>query len=413
MSKNTNHVEEYKEKGNKKQNIIYTMPKSQHYEPSQKKDNVEKKEYITSQIITYMGNKRKLLPIIESTLADIHIELDNPILTVGDGFSGSGVVSRLFKTIATELYTNDLAGYSKTLNTCYLANPTAKTKLKIKEYIDNANALADEATKDQGQSANAWVAKHWSPVGAIIKEGERAYFTDINGRRIDAMRDYIETLSKTYQPYVLAPLLVECSIHNNTNGQFSAYFKDGTTGSYGGKTKTDVKRITKEIRIPYPLFEKSKCKTHISQKDTNEWAKETEVDIMYYDPPYNKHPYNIYYFLLDIINDWDKTQDIPATNRGQPDTRIKSMYNSVTHAKKAMTDLITNTRAKYIMLSYNDGGIIPIVELDKLLEEISTGTVTKKPIDHKTYNRLKGISNYKRTTEYKPVKEYLYVIKTK
>jgi adenine-specific DNA methylase len=89
------------------------------------------------------------------------------------------------------------------------------------------------------------------------------------------------------------------------------------------------------------------------------------------------------------------------------------MYNSVTHAKRAMTDLITNTRAKYIMLSYNDGGIIPIVELDKLLEETATGTVKKIPIDHKTYNRLKGISNYKRTGEYKPVKEYLYVIKTK
>jgi adenine-specific DNA-methyltransferase len=392
---------------------MYTMSNSPSSELSSKTEHVDKKEYITSQIITYMGNKRKLLPIIESTLDEIRTALDKPSLIIGDGFSGSGVVSRLFKTMSTELYTNDLAGYSKTLNTCYLANPTAKTKSKINEYIDNANARADEATINMGQSVNAWIAKHWSPAGAIIKEGERAYFTDVNGRRIDAIRDYIETIPKTYQPYVMAPLLVESSIHNNTNGQFSAYFKEGIIGSYGGKTKTDIKRITKEIRIPYPIFDKSKCKTRISQKDTNEWAKEMEVDIMYYDPPYNKHPYNIYYFMLDIINDWDKTQDIPATNRGQPDTRIKSMYNSVTHAKKAMTDLITNTRAKYIMLSYNDGGIIPIVELDKLLEEIAIGTVTKKPIDHKTYNRLKGISNYKRTAEYKPVKEYLYVIKTK
>ena len=46
--------------------------------------------------------------------------------------------------------------------------------------------------------------------------------------------------------------------------------------------------------------------------------KISECDIMYYDPPYNKHPYCIYYFLLDIINNWDIEQEIPDTNRGQP-----------------------------------------------------------------------------------------------
>ena len=33
--------------------------------------------------------------------------------------------------------------------------------------------------------------------------------------------------------------------------------------------------------------------------------------------------------------------------------------------------------------------------------------VEKIPITHKTYNRLKGISNYKREKEYKDVKEFI------
>jgi adenine-specific DNA-methyltransferase len=147
--------------------------------------------------------------------------------------------------------------------------------------------------------------------------------------------------------------------------------------------------------------------------DSNEWAAQSpELDVMYYDPPYNKHPYNIYYFMLDIINDWDKTIDIPDTYRGQPKTRTKSLYNSISHAKKTLSDLIENTHSKYIILSYNDGGIVPISELDALLEK-SHLLVKKIPIDHKIYNRLKGIGNYKRTEDYKPVKEYLYVIKTR
>ena len=371
-------------------------------------NEVERSEYISSQIITYMGNKRKLLGIIGDTIEKISKDLGKKEITIGDGFSGSGVVSRLFKTMSLELYTNDLAGYSKTLNECYLANPSEKDKEKIKKYIDEANKLGNEKKENMPTNIK-WISKHWSPTEKEIKEGDRAYFTNENGKRIDVMRNYIESIPTKYKSYVLGPLLVESSIHNNTNGQFSAYFKDGNKGAYGGKNKVDIKRITKNIEIPYPLFEGSKCKVHISQKDTNEWAKETEVDIMYYDPPYNKHPYNIYYFMLDIINNWDKTIDIPDTNRGQPTDRVKSAYNSIKNAKNAMIDLIKNTRAKYILLSYNDGGIIPIKELDELLEESNYGNIIKIPIDHKTYNRLKGLSDYKRKGEYKPVKEYLYV----
>ena len=70
-----------------------------------------------------------------------------------------------------------------------------------------------------------------------------------------------------------------------------------------------------------------------------------------------------------------------------------------------MKNLIENTNAKYVILSYNDGGIIPIKELDELLQETGKN-IEKVPINHKTYNRLKGISNYKREKDYKPVKEF-------
>ena len=150
--------------------------------------------------------------------------------------------------------------------------------------------------------------------------------------------------------------------------------------------------------------------------DTNDWIKsisaKKKLDVVYYDPPYNKHPYSIYYFLLDIINDWDKSIDIPGSNRGQPLNWFTSNYNSKKHAKSALEDLIKHTNASYIVLSYNDGGIIPIPELDSILKDVAS-SVEKIPITHKTYNRLKGISNYKREKEYKPVKEFLYVMKKK
>ena len=378
-------------------------------------------KYLSGQIITYMGNKRKLLPVIGELVDKIQMELGRS-LTIGDGFAGSGIVSRLLKTKAAELYTNDLAGYSRTLNTCYLATPDAETLKQIELYVTAANKLASAAgtSKAAGTQASAasaaWISGNWAPATPEITEHDRVYFTYENGKRIDVLRDYITTLPPLYQPYLLAPLLVECSIHNNTNGQFSAFYKDANAekGAYGGKGGVDLKRITQPITLPLPLFDPHPCKTVISQMDTNAWAKnlKQKLDIVYYDPPYNKHPYNIYYFLLDVINTWDKTITIPATNRGQPDDRIKSVYNSFNKATEALEDLLIHTKASYIILSYNDGGIIPIPILDALLAKHGQ-TVEKIPIDHKTYNRLKGISNYKREKEYKTVKEFMYVVKKK
>ena len=192
---------------------------------------------------------------------------------------------------------------------------------------------------------------------------------------------------------------------------------------YGGKNGVDFKRITQPITIEFPVLNTNPLtsKVIIDKLDTNSWiknikqkllqSKKQPLDIVYYDPPYNKHSYHTYYFLLDIINNWNINEHIPDTYRGQPKNWVKSHYNSSTYAKKTFTDLLENTYAKYIIISYNNCGIIPLNELDKILDQF--GEVVKIPIEHKTYNRLKGLSSYKRTGEYKDVKEFIWVIKTK
>lgn len=334
------------------------------------KSKNEPDEYLTKQIITYMGNKRKVLPHIEKVLIEIKEKLGKDKLTIGDGFSGSGIVSRMLKRHASELYSNDLAGYSHALNNCYLASPTKNTYTQLCKYIDEANRLGDESEK--GGAKEPWIEKHWS--------GERAYFTVQNARRIDAMRDYIETIPPKFKDFVLAPLLVECSIHNNTSGQFSAYHR----GGFGGTKGIDVKRITQLIRIPYPIFDKTKTKIHVSRIDSNIWAQQLpkQLDVIYYDPPYNKHPYNIYYFLLDIIHDWDKTLLIPDSYRGQPNTRSKSLFNSSLHAQNQLDSLLSRTNARFIIISYFDRGIIPI----KHIQNIISNPISI-PIIHNTYKR--------------------------
>jgi len=393
--------------------------------------NVKDEPYLKTQIITYMGNKRKIIPYINDIINEIKKELTTNKLTIADGFSGSGIVSRLFTYHASELYVNDLAGYSETLNKCYLSSPSKKEFENIERTVNNANTYVEQQMKNNKNkipSNLSYISKYWAPSEDDgfkgLHSNERAYFTTKNGKRIDYYMQFINTIEPKYKPYLLAPLIVSCSIHNNTNGQFGAFYKDkdGDVGMYGGKNGVDYKRITQPITIDFPVLNNKSVvnKINIDKLDTNSWIKNIKqkllknkkqpLDIVYYDPPYNKHSYHTYYFLLDIINNWNVDEPIPDTYRGQPKNWVKSNYNSSTHAKKTFTELLENTYAKYIIISYNNCGIIPLDELDKILDKF--GEVIKIPIEHKTYNKLKGLSSYKRTGEYKDVKEFIWVIKT-
>ena len=148
-------------------------------------------DYLKSQIMTYMGNKRKFLPIISQIVDDIEIELGRK-LNIGEGFSGTGIVSRLFKTKASNLFVNDIAGYSETLNKCYLSNIPSNMKNRINILIKQINTLVD---KGKGVNYTPWISKHWAPnEDKNIKEDERVYFTEENGKRIDMYRYLINQL---------------------------------------------------------------------------------------------------------------------------------------------------------------------------------------------------------------------------
>jgi adenine-specific DNA-methyltransferase len=380
-----------------------------------------KDNYLHKQILTYLGNKRKLIFNIESVIDMIQDDFGEKINSIGEGFSGSGIVSRMLVSKCNKLYTNDIAGYSKTLNECYLQSYnklTENDKDNIDKLIKQCNLWMDGINTViplvYDKNIPPFIQKYWAPKDdKNIKINERTYFTTENAIRIDRARYFIENYGEKYKIFLLAPLLVECSIHNNTNGQFSAYFKDekAEKGKFGGKKEIDMNRITSKIILPNPLLINHNAKVIVNQKDTNDWVKSLDkVDLIYYDPPYNKHPYNIYYFLLDLINNWNIDIDIPDTYRGQPKNWVKSPWCSFSKAKKTFEQLVTDTKdkTKFLLLSYNNKGIIPLKDMDTILNKY--GQVYKIPVEHKTYNKLKGIAAYKRKKKFDKVKEFLWLV---
>ena len=385
-------------------------------------DTTIQHDFLKQQLITYMGNKRKLLPHIHDVIShvqqQIHKNTGKNTISFADPFSGSGVVTRLalVSKHVSHIVANDLAHYAHICNLCYLRTPSVHDRDRIHALIDQANALPDPPVEEQ------WIATHWAPADdAHIIEGERCYFTRQNALRIDAIRNFIdsEAVPHDLKPYLLAPLLAQASIHNNTNGQFAAFYKDADgVGAFGGKKAVDFKRITERIALPYPCFhDNTETTSNLTRKDAIQWSKDMAdsgqtIDLLYLDPPYNKHPYSIYYFLLDIIAKWDKTIDIPESYRGQPKTWVRSPFNSSIDAARALRSMIADTPARFVALSYYDAGILSIEEIDTLMSEY--GNVERHPIQHNVYKRLHGLGTYKRETndtQETAAKEYLWVLK--
>lgn len=57
----------------------------------------ENKDFLTTQIITYLGNKRSLIGNIEKEVEIISKKLGKDTLVCADIFSGSGIVARMLK----------------------------------------------------------------------------------------------------------------------------------------------------------------------------------------------------------------------------------------------------------------------------------------------------------------------------
>jgi len=365
-------------------------------------DIYENEDFLTEQIITYIGNKRALLNFIGTAMDRIKKELKKDKLDIVDIFSGSGIVSRYMKQHSANLYSNDLEDYCNVINRCYLANKKDIDFGKLEEYYRIVlNKLTKEPLK------KGFISEMYAPLNdKDIKSGERVFYTTRNAMYIDTARQYIEEVPEPYKTYLMGPLLYEASVHNNTSGVFKGFYKNSKTGigQFGGDGKNALQRIMSDIELKLPVFSNFNCNSYVYQKDANELAKELPlVDVVYMDPPYNQHPYGSNYFMLNLINSYKKPEEISEVS-GIPKKWNKSPYNKKQTAKDSMFDLCSSLNAKYLLISFSSDGFISKEEMVEMLSQLGDVQVLDKD-----YNTFRGCRNLNNRDIH--IKEYLYLVK--
>lgn len=105
-------------------------------------------------------------------------------------------------------------------------------------------------------------------------------------------------------------------------------------------------------------------RTRVYNEDANSLIKRIEGDILYLDPPYNSRQYSANYHLLNTIADYKS-----FTPKGKTELREynKSNYCSKAKVQHTFKDLIRNARFRYIVLSYNNEGIMPMQTIEQIM----------------------------------------------
>jgi len=360
----------------------------------------EKSEYLTKQLITYIGNKRTLLDFIGNEIKKIQKKLKKDKLKTFDVFSGSGIVARYLKQFSELLIVNDLEKYSTVINECYLSNEDELNIFALQKYYFEIIKEAENHLK------KGIISELYAPMNdEEIKQNERVFFTSRNAIYIDTVRQIIETIPAKEQKFFLAPLLSEASIHANTSGVFKGFYKNKETGvgQFGALKKDALSRITGSIKLPFPVFSNFNCETIISNGDSNKIIKDLpEVDIAYLDPPYNQHPYGSNYFMLNLILEYKYPESISKIS-GIPGNWNRSDYNKNHKALKSLTELVEGIKAKYVLISFNSEGFIKINQMKETLEKIG-----KLQVLETKYNTFKGSRNLNNREIH--IKEYLFLL---
>lgn len=341
----------------------------------------------------YIGNKTRLLDFIHDSMKDSCVPSSGIFIDI---FSGTTSVAQYFKKLGYSIISNDFMTYSYVFQRAYIkSNLLPKFiclgGLKIEEVLHILNSL---------KPIKGYAFNNYAPSGI----NKRQYFSNDNAMMIDAIRDQIETWKNKHKInqeefYILLACLID-----------AADFVANMSGTYGAYLKIWRSMALKKIELKVPKIFNNKIDNQVFQEDSNILVRKIKGDIIYIDPPYNARQYAPNFHVLESIAVWDK-QDLKGKTGLRDYSSQKSLYSLKGSCTNIFEDLVKNINAKFIVLSYNNEGIISRENILQILE--SRGQVMEYKLN---YRRFRTERNHEKR-QYKDVGdkvcEHLYVVKIK
>lgn len=332
--------------------------------------------------MNYIGSKLSLIDFIKETIDDLTGITNGEGFVFGDLFAGTGIVGSIFKKKGFTVLSNDIQHYSYVLNKHLIENHSP-INTELLDYFNDLDGI------------DGFVFKNYCAGSG----SGRNYFTDYNGRKCDAIRTEIERLynnneidSSQYY-YFLASLLDSIDKYANTASVYGAFLKH--------IKKSAQRKFKLEL---LPIIDGGKD-GKVFNTDINELISQVKGDILYLDPPYNNRQYSSNYHVLETISRYDNPVIKGKTGLREDDAEQKSKFCYKRTVEEEFDYLIKNANFKYIFLSYNNEGLMPLENIKQIMSKY--GHYSKYT---KNYRRFRADKEENRNHKATTTTEYLHCL---
>ena len=332
-------------------------------------------------VMNYIGSKQSLLDFLETTIEEFTGYKEGDSFVFGDLFAGTGVVGQRYKEKGHSVISNDIQYYSYVLNKHYIEN-IPELDDSLLEYFNNLNPVKGFIYNNYCEGSGSG----------------RNYFTNENGMKCDAVRIELERLYRADEIndnlyfYYLASLINSIDKYANTASVYGAFLKH------------IKKPAQKEFMLELlPVGNGNIGKVY--NEDINELIKKVGGDVLYIDPPYNNRQYCSNYHVLETIAKYD-TPKLRGVTGLRDETYQKSKYCPKRTVIDIFEDLIKNADFKYIILSYNNEGLMDLKTIKDIMSKYG-----EYDFFTKEYRRFKADRDENRTIAADITTEYLHCLR--
>jgi adenine-specific DNA-methyltransferase len=320
------------------------------------------------EIMRFIGNKESITSEIFELLKNKKLVDKN--LTLFDAFCGTGSVSDALKG-SFNIIANDNLNWCVTYTRGRICAKNCTFKKLDFDPFDYLNTHKD--------IKKGFFFRNYSPGGS-----KRMYFSPANAGRIDYFREKIESwkneslLSKNEYSYLLSCLIESVSDVSNTAGVYGAFLK---------KWDSRANKPIKFSKIDFMDVDHGNI-SFLNDR-IEDVISDIDCDVLYLDPPYTQNQYGTQYHILEtlILDDNPSTSPITGSRSTAP---MRSDWSKEYKANILFDKVISKTKAKYIVLSYNNDGLMSKAFIEASLKRYGKPeTYICKNISYKKYRNFK------------------------
>ncbi len=324
----------------------------------------------------YMGSKSKLLQYIWD--ASSKYKFDSVI----DLFSGSGVVSYMYKTHGKAVISNDYMAMGGVITKALVENDSTILTLEEAKELIKDNIDTDE-----------FVSETFKGI----------YYNDEDNHFIDVLRAHIALMDDEYKKAIAMQALIRTCVKKRPRGIFT-YVGDRYNDGRKDLQKSFEEHFLEAVDlINNAVFSNGKqCESYnVDSMNLNKKADLVYIDPPYYTPKSDNEYVRRYHFVEGLARDW-KGVEIQEHTKTKKFKSYPTPFSTRDGAENAFDTIFKQYSDSILVVSYSSNSLPNMEDMINLLKKYKND-VEAIPVDYK-YSF--GTRN---TVKRNNVQEYIFI----